>query len=309
MASVQVRILQSGRTDAYGLPLVPGSVATVDRDYAVSLTSTGFASWMNPADAFDGETNIRKPSESYTLYQSGIPFWIPPGDGGANGLSFTGTRGVFTLSAASPMANSVAFLRNCYCYLPASSGGLVAGGWFWCTMSDDTNGEIFQDTYPGSGHPAFVTSATAHPNLTAGRITQTLSPVTGASFTIPGGSLGPNGILYCNMATRFTNSGTSKYFRAVLPTGSFMYLSGTTSNGVIDGEGWLQNQGVQNRQTRVSGNTGRAHSGTTAMTSNDNSQTVQDFSVDVLFAATMQIGATTDSIIGVLREVTVKYGA
>jgi len=53
MPSVQVRILQSGRTDAYGLPLVPGSVATVDRDYAVSLTSTGFASWMNPADAYE----------------------------------------------------------------------------------------------------------------------------------------------------------------------------------------------------------------------------------------------------------------
>ena len=129
MASVQVRILQSGRTDAYGLPLVPGSVATVERSYAVGLVYSGFASWMNPADAYDGETNIRKPSEAYTLYQSGIPFWIPPGDGGANGLSFTGTRGVFTLSAEAPMASAFNVLASgCYCYLPAGSGGLATGG-------------------------------------------------------------------------------------------------------------------------------------------------------------------------------------
>jgi len=309
MTSVQVLILRSGRSDIYGLPLTPGSVVTVERDYAVSLISTGFASWMNPADAYDGETNLRKPSEICVLYQSGIPFWLPPGDGGANGLTFTGTRGVFTLSAAAPMQYAVAFTRNCYCYLPAGAGGLVTGGWYWCQMSDDTNGEIFQETYSGTGQPAFVSSPTAHPNLTSGRITQTLSAVTATSFTIPGGSMGPSGILYCNMATRYTNSATSKTYRAVLPLSTFMYLGGTTSNCVMDSEGWLQNQGVQNKQTRVSGNTGRAHGGTTAMTSGDISYTVQDFSVDVLFTTTLIIGATTDSIIGVLRKVSVEYGA
>ena len=172
-----------------------------------------------------------------------------------------------------------------------------------------TNGEIFQETYSGSGNPAFVSSPTAHPNLAAGRITQTTSAVTAMSFTIPGGSMGPSGILYCSMATRYTNSATTKSFRAVLPLGSFMYLSGTTSSGVIDAEGWLQNQGVQNKQTRITGQAGRAHSGTMTMATSDNSQTVQDFSVDVLFTTAMQIGATTDSVIGVLRKVSVEYGA
>ena len=66
------------------------------------------------------------------LYQSGIPFWIPPGDGGSNGLSFTGTRGVFTLSAEAPMTGASAYLTSgCYIYIPAGAGGL-AGGWYWC---------------------------------------------------------------------------------------------------------------------------------------------------------------------------------
>lgn len=66
MDSVQVRILRSGRTNVYGLPLVPGSVATVGRDYAVSLVSTGFASWMNPADVVAHET-AADPHAQYLL--------------------------------------------------------------------------------------------------------------------------------------------------------------------------------------------------------------------------------------------------
>ncbi len=105
------------------------------------------------------------------LYQSGIPFWIPPGDGGANGLSFTGTRGVFTLSAESPMANSyLALATGGYCYLPAGAGGLVAGGWYWCKMTAATDGEVFSETYSGSGQPYLISSPTALPNLTSGRI-------------------------------------------------------------------------------------------------------------------------------------------
>ena len=307
MASVQVLILQSGRSDVYGLPLTPGSIVTVDRDYAVSLISTGFASWMNPADAYDGETNLRKPSESYVLFQSGIPFWLPPGDGGANGLIFTGTRGVFTLSAAAPMQYAVAFTRNCYCYLPAGAGGLVAGGWYWCQMSDDTNGEIFREMYSGTGQPAFVSSPTVHPNLTATRITQTLSVVTATAGIVPGGSIGPNGILRANCAARLTNSGTTKSVRVRLDSNIFAYASVTTSNNVVDFEGWLQNQGTEQKNSRVSQNLGRAHTTTTAMPSTDSTATIQDTSVDIPWDLIMFLGATTDSCIAVLRKLSVEY--
>lgn len=245
------------------------------------------------------------------LYQSGIPFWIPPGDGGSNGLNFTGTRGVFTLSAAAPMQYASAFTRNCYCYLPAGAGGLATGGLYWCEMSDDTNGEIFAETYSGTGNPAFVSSPTALPNLTAGRITQTTAEVTIITGTIPGGSLGPNGILRALMEVRYTNSATTKSFR--VKTGaaliSFGYLSGTILNCVLGSESLLQCSGVQTKQSRVSNNAGRLHAGTTTMSSADASGTLIDYSVDQPFSSVLQIGATTDSIIGILRKLTVEYGA
>lgn len=304
MSTVQVRILRAGRTDIYGAPLVPGSVATVDRDYAVSLVSSGFASWVNRADAGDGS-----PVPPRVLYQSGISFWMPPGDGGANGLSFTGTRGVFTLSAAAPLQYSVSLLRNCYCYLPAGAGGLVTGGLYWCQMSDDTNGEIFADTFSGIGQPAFISSPTPLPNLTAGRITQTLSEVTAVTVTVPGGSLGPNGILSSIFGARYTNSATTKFARVKLNGQSFGYASGTTTNTVSDFESLLQNQGTEQKHSRVSGNVGRLHAGATALTSSDSGLTVADTTVDTYVTLTLNVVATTDSVIGYMRNVVVHYGA
>lgn len=309
MAAVQILILRSGRSDAYGLPLTPGSIVTVDRDYAVSLTSTGFASWMNSADAYDGETNLRKPSESYVLFQSGIPFWLPPGDGGANGLIFTGTRGVFTLSAAAPMQYAVAFTRSCYCYLPPGSGGLVTGGWYWCRMSDDTNGEIFQETYSGTGQPAYISSPTPHPNLTPGRITQTLSEVTAVTGTVPGNSIGPNGILRAIFAARQTNSATTKGIRVKFGNYTFGASGATTSGCVADFESWLQNQGTPARHSRASGNIGRAHTSATTMTSTDSSGTLLDTSVDTQLTGVLYLGAATDSVIAVFRKISIEYGA
>jgi hypothetical protein len=241
------------------------------------------------------------------LFQSGVPFWIPPGDGGPNGLSFTGIKGVFTLSAAAPMQYAVAFTKNCYCYLPAGAGGL-AGGWYWCQMSDDTNGEIFSEMHvPGSGPVTFVASPTALPNCTSGRITQSLSEITAISVIVPGSSMGPNGICRYDMSTRYTNSAGLKGLRIRWNGKTRGYLSGTTSNGVIDSTGLFQNLGVVNKQTGVSGSTGRLHSGTTTMSSGDNNS--DDSSMDQIFTASLYLGVTTDSVIGVFRKLTVEYGA
>ena len=243
------------------------------------------------------------------LFQSGIPFWLPPGDGGANGLIFTGTRGVFTVSVASPMQYAAAFTRNCYCYLPAGSGGLVTGGWYWCQMTDDTNGEIFQEMYSGFGQPGFVSSPTQHPNLTATRITQTLSEVTAITVTIPGNSLGPNGILRTVFAARQTSSATTKGMRVRIAGISFGTTGSTTSSGVADYESWFQNQGTSQKQSRVSGNVGRAHSNAPTMPSTDSSGISLDTSVDTQLTGTLYLGATTDSVIAVFRQVSVEYGA
>lgn len=248
-------------------------------------------------------------SGSITLFQSGIPFWLPPGDGGSNGLTFTGTRGVFTLSAAAPLQYAVAFTRNCYCYLPAGSGGLVTGGWYWCQMSDDTNGEIFQETYSGTGQPKFISTPTAQPDLTAGRITQTLSQVTAITGVVPGGSLGPNGILRACVAARLSNSATGKGTKLKFGSDIFAYLYATTSSNVGDFESFLQNQGTPYKHTAVSRGIGRAHVTATTMSSLDSTDTIQDTNVDVPWNLVLYLGATADSAVAILRKLSVEYGA
>ena len=243
------------------------------------------------------------------LFQSGISFWLPPGDGGSNGLDFTGTRGVFTLSAASPMQYAVGYLRRCYCYLPAGAGGLAAGGWYWCQMSDDTNGEIFAETYV-SGNPAFVSSPTALSNLSAGRITQTLNPVTGPSFTLPGGAMGPNGILRAHCGCRGNNSASLKTLKFLLGSQSIVLQQATTTGNVIDASSMTQNQGTASLQSGVSQWIGREHNaGGATLSSVDSSGTSVDTSVDQTLSVTLDLAATADSIIGILRQVTVQYGA
>lgn len=309
MASVQVRILQSGRSDEYGLPLTPGSVATVDRDYAVSLVSTGFASWVNLADAYDGETNLGKPSETYVLFQSGIPFWLPPGDGGSNGLIFDGLRGTFTLSAAilTGFGNLLKTPTGGYCYLPAGSGGLASGGWYFFRMITDTAGEVFKEMYvPGSGVPTIPETTTTHPDLTATRITQTTAEVIAVSFTMPGGSLGPNGIIRGTAAQRGNNNSGTRYLRVKAGATSINVTTISTSGMDLDYDFVRQNQGVQTAQigNRTSnGWLGQAQSVMSA------EPTAIDTSVDQTITTTLQTDTATNSILGWLREFAVKYGA
>lgn len=273
-----------------------------------SYTSGSATIGVRQGTSWDG-VDLATVSGPVTLHQSGISFWLPPGDGGANGLNFTGTRGVFTLSAASPMQYAVGYLRNCYCYLPTGAGGLSTGGWYWCQMSDDTNGEIFAETYI-SGNPSFVSSPTVLSNLVAGRITQTLNPVTGPNFTLPGGALGPNGLLRASAGCRANNSANAKTLRVLLGTQAFLLQWITTSGNIIDTTSLTQNQGIETLQSAVPQGLGREHyAGPATLTSLDATGTVINTAVDQTVSMVLDLAATSDSIIGILRQVTVQYGA
>ncbi len=246
-----------------------------------------------------------------TLYQSGIPFWIPPGDAGANGLSFTGTRGVFTLSAEAPMASAFNVLASGgYCYLPAGAGGLVTGGWFRFKMTDGTNGEVFAETYSGTGQPDFVSSPTALPNLSAGRITQVITEILGPSFIMPGGSLGPNGVSTYMVKWLSSSTGGSKSVR-LRANGSVSWFATAMTNTYNDQliQTTRGNLGVQDRQ--IGNRVATAHgwdcgpSGTTYASD----VTTVDTSVDVTMTATAQIPANTDSIIMIPMLFAVEFGA
>lgn len=261
-------------------------------------------------DTFDPETKVLS-SMAQTLYQSGIPFWIPPGDAGANGLSFTGTRGVFTLSAEAPIASAFNVLASgCYVYLPAGAGGLATGGWYWCVPIDGTNGEVFADVYSGTGKPAFVASPTALPNLSAGRITQVTSEIFGPSFTMPGGSSGPNGVTSFLLKWLTSSTAGNKAIRCRAGSAVFFHvlLTSSLNNQLVQVS--RVNMGVENRQLGSRTNSASsAWDGGSTSTTYSGDVTTLNTSVDQIISFSGQLPANTDSIIMVPMQFTLKYGA
>lgn len=244
------------------------------------------------------------------LHQCGIPFWIPPGDGGVNGLSFTGTRGVFTLSAEAPIASVFSmFVSGGYCYLPAGAGGLATGGWYWFKMTDGTNGEVFANTHPGTGRPVFVSSPTTLPNLSAGRITQSVSEITLTDFILPGGAMGPNGLVQTKLFWA-TNSTGTKTIR--LRVGSELWIGMSLSTSSLIGVFTSTRQNAGSEVVQFGNRTGSAvgawDAGTSANAVSGNFTTT-DTTVDNTCLVTGQLSANTTSLIIVPMQAIVQYGA
>lgn len=244
------------------------------------------------------------------LHQSGIPFWIPPGDGGSNGFSFTGTRGVFTLSAEVPLAGIFSmFALGGYCYLPAGAGGLVTGGWYWFRMTDGTNGEVFAETYSGTGLPAVVSSPTALPNLSAGRITQSTAELTMTSFILPGNAMGPNGLQQSRLFWA-TNSTSTKTVR--LRVGSDLWVSVSLSTSNLIGVFTTTRQNAGNAALQIGNRTGTATGawdGGASASAVSGNFTTTDTTTDKLCSVTGQISSNTASLVIVPMQFTVEYGA
>jgi hypothetical protein len=247
------------------------------------------------------------------LFQSGIPFWIPPGDGGSNGLIFTGTRGVFSLSAQAPLANAWIYLAGGgYIYLPAGAGGLVSGGWYWCIMTGTTDGEVYAETYSGSGRPVRVTSPTALPDLTATRLIQLTSEINAVSFILPGGSLGASGV-YVSKARIVSNSSVgTKNLRLTIsnatPTTRLWVMARITTLLV----GNLQFTGFAQGNRLIKSTSG---GGGSEVWDNGNSSSVTtgevlsiDLTVDQTITMSGQLPANTDSLLFVPGQFVVQYG-
>ncbi len=159
---------------------------------------------------------IRYPSKAVipgtnVIAVSTIPFLIMPGDGAANGCQFTGTNGIFTLSAAI-LANCRSALDGCYCYFSAGFGGSsLPAGWYYTEFFSDTDGVVYAETYTSDvpRRPAAKTPIT--PNLT-GWVTATTNEITGPTgFILPGAALGKNGWLSMLLGYFGSSAGTKTY--------------------------------------------------------------------------------------------------
>lgn len=163
-----------------------------------------------------------------------VPFWLPPGDGGATGLAFSGNGGDFTLSAAI-IANIGMSLNGSYCYFDANFGGSgLPSGWYWTEWSNDVTGKVFLEQYViGSGQPHRPAIKTPIPTNLTGRITGTVSEITGPSgFVLSGNALGPNGLATCFFSMAGPTTGTKTYRMKL--DGTTVFANGTTTSPVAD---------------------------------------------------------------------------
>ena len=231
------------------------------------------------------------------LWVCGIPFVLFAGDGGSNGMLFTGTAGNFTMSAA-VLTGFV--IPVGYCYLPANAGGLGnAAGWFYFEMSSETAGIVYNNAFsPVVGAIPIVPGVkTPFANPVGGRITQTTADITMLSYPLAAGAIGKNGSLRLSVKRLASATATSKSIK-IYADATLIYTSGTTTSSCVDFEAAIQNTGVSNKQISTRSHTviGQA---TTSMSSDLSSF---DFSNACTLSITANLAVNTDSVLHVPRS-------
>jgi len=155
-----VRLLSGWKDPRTGREYKCSDLLTTDPATETGLVSakqadtnlSGGNAWVPPASQNTIDASEWLNSTPICIASIGVPFIIPPGDGSANGLQFTGSSGAFTLSAAI-LTNSWNVLKGCWMYMPASFGGSTyPAGWYWAVFSSDTAGILYTETYV-SGRP------------------------------------------------------------------------------------------------------------------------------------------------------------
>ena len=263
--------------------------------------------WVPPASQNTIDASEWLNSTPICIASIGVPFIIPPGDGSANGLQFTGSSGAFTLSAAI-LANSWNVLKGCWMYMPASFGGSTyPAGWYWAVFSSDTAGILYTETYV-SGRPARPATQTPFSTNLSGWLTTTTAEVTGPTgFLVPGGAMGNSGRLKTHLRC-LGNATANKIYRAYLGATLTAYVGNVTTSPDLECLLSSVNQGVQNLQinSRQAGSTGVGVVGGTFSVGTESSSA--DTSVDQIYSISLQISTTSACAILMHADATVTYG-
>jgi len=279
-----------------GSVLIPvGNVVSTDSRYESELVRSGCVS----------DDSLYLLGIPRTTFQSAIPFFLLPGDGGTNGMTFTGGGGgAFTLSAA-PMANLLGGLsgRGCYGYLPANAGNSgCAAGWYYFIPSSDTAGTFYNGRYTG-GQPQIVGSPTTFAGSPSGRITTPTSEITalsGINLT----PIGNNG----EMEWKFEGSGDTasgnKFFR--LHIGGSVVLQNIPSTlPTVECLLTLRNAGSQTKQIASRSTAGGVGTSYTSLASNFISVDLSGATTAI--TTTMQLTANTGCMVYLASAITQKY--
>lgn len=268
---------------------------------------SGGNAWTPPPAQNNTDWSMWLRSNPLNVASIGVPFVLPPGDGAANGLQFTGSAGAFTLSAAI-LNNAWNVLKGCWMYMPASFGGSTyPAGWYWAVFSSDTAGILYTETYV-SGRPARPATQTPFSTNLSGWLTTTTAEVTGPTgFLVPGGAMGNSGILKTHLRG-LGNTTANKIFRLYLGATLVTYVGSVTVSPDFEVLVSSANQGVPNLQinSRQAGLTGVGAAGATFSVGTESSSA--DTSMDQIFSLSLQISTTAGCAILMHADVTVTHG-
>ena len=268
---------------------------------------SGGNAWTPPPAQNNTDWSMWLRSNPLNVASIGVPFVLPPGDGAANGLQFTGSAGAFTLSAAI-LNNAWNVLKGCWIYLPASFGGSTyPAGWYWAVFSSDTAGILYTETYVSGKATRPATQTPFSTNL-SGWLTTTTSEVTGPTgFLLPAGFMGESGVLKSHLRC-LGNATANKIFRIYLGSTIVTHVGSATTNPDFELIVSSANQGVANQQinSRQAAPTGVGAAGATFSVGTESSSA--DTSVDQIYSISLQISTTSACAILMHADATVTYG-
>lgn len=229
------------------------------------------------------------PSAPVTFLQTSIPFIFP------SSWSFA-ANGALTLSVALPTTFPAAFV-----YFPLDAiGSGVPAGWYYTTFASTTAGTVFNNRYL-SGTPEIPSSPTAFVTAPGSVAVQTTTAINGIQATLPGGSMGRNGVVRVEALWQSNNSAQVKAVAAQLGTSNIAATSMSTTNVMAEIDAKMHNTGVTNRQSN--------RSATINSTTGTPSYTTVDTTTDQLFAMTHTLGtpATGDYSICIRMSASVQF--
>lgn len=301
--TITCTIIKEGRCDTYGRPLLVGQTYTSNDDEIKPLWQAGFCTVTGAPEVFE---KVVYPYPQQVAV-SGIPFVIPPGDGAAVGLQFTGSAGAFTLSAAI-LTNLWNALKGCWIYMQDNfvSSGYPAG-WYWAVFSSDTAGILYTDKYT-SGTPKRPASPTAFPTNLTGWLTTTTSEITGPTgFVLPGGSMGPNGTLKSHLRTA-GNVTANKTYRLYLDSTVAAFFGAMSTNPHAELISSSRNQGSESLQL----NSPQASNTGVGLVTNgfqSGAYSAVNTDTDKKLSISLQISTTAACAVLLHYDITCTYGA
>lgn len=233
------------------------------------------------------------------LAQSAVPFILAGGTAGGGTNQFTmGNNGAISTLPVLPTTYAGAWM-----YMPANAiTGSNAAGWYWFVGSSTTAGTLFNNTYT-SGDPRVPTVLVPFVSTGPGLGTQTTAAnISSFNFSIPGGSMGPNGVVKWYQLLNFSNSANNKTYVKRVAGSSYATVARTTS--VSDSStDRLWNLGVQSQQmVRQLAESVQASSSYPVFLA-------LDATANIVLSLDLQLAASSDFISLATSTIEVLYGA